>query len=220
MEHMSGSGPEAAPTRVMVAGWPAWLRPDGSVMHVIAGGAPEGDPPAGDPPAKTDPPAGDPPGKTDPKTDPKADDPADFGDDVTKWKAFARKHEAEAKKNAEAAKKLKEIEDSKKSDIEKLTEAQRTAERERDEANLRALRLEVAAEKGLTPAQAKRLVGGTKEELEADADELMASFKGDDDAGGSAPRRPRERMRPGTKPGAEPEKSGREIAESIPRSRF
>jgi hypothetical protein len=31
------------------------------------------------------------------------------------------------------------------------------------------LRLEVAAEKGLTPAQAKRLVGSTREELEADA---------------------------------------------------
>lgn len=39
------------------------------------------------------------------------------------------------------------------------------------ESNL--VRLEVATEKGLTPKQAKRLQGTTKEELEADADELL-----------------------------------------------
>ena len=38
------------------------------------------------------------------------------------------------------------------------------------------LRLEIAAEKGLTPAQARRLVGNTREELEADADELLEAF--------------------------------------------
>lgn len=37
----------------------------------------------------------------------------------------------------------------------------------------RALRAEVALDKGLTVSQAKRLVGTTKEELEADADELL-----------------------------------------------
>lgn len=54
------------------------------------------------------------------------------------------------------------------------------AERERDEAKaeakeatLRADRAEVAAEKGLTPKQAARLKGETKEELEADADEFL-----------------------------------------------
>jgi hypothetical protein len=44
------------------------------------------------------------------------------------------------------------------------------------DAELRATRLEIAHEKGLTPAQAKRLVGATKEELEADADEILRDF--------------------------------------------
>jgi hypothetical protein len=39
-----------------------------------------------------------------------------------------------------------------------------------------AMRAEVALLKGLTPAQVKRLVGATREELEADADELLTLF--------------------------------------------
>ncbi|AXH89415.1 hypothetical protein [Micromonospora aurantiaca] len=58
------------------------------------------------------------------------------------------------------------------------TEAEKraAAEQRAEQAELRALRLEVAAEKGLTPAQAKRLVGATREELEADADDILATF--------------------------------------------
>ncbi|HEY9522557.1 MAG TPA: hypothetical protein VIR33_04910 [Thermopolyspora sp.] len=44
------------------------------------------------------------------------------------------------------------------------------------DAELKASRLEVAAAKGLTPAQAARLQGSTREELEADADQLRALF--------------------------------------------
>jgi hypothetical protein len=44
------------------------------------------------------------------------------------------------------------------------------------DAELRATRLEVAHNKGLTPAQAKRLVGSTRDELEADADEILKDF--------------------------------------------
>jgi hypothetical protein len=46
-------------------------------------------------------------------------------------------------------------------------------ERQSQESEARALRAEVANAKGLTPTQAKRLVGQTREELEADADELV-----------------------------------------------
>lgn len=46
-------------------------------------------------------------------------------------------------------------------------------ERQAQESEARALRAEVANAKGLTPNQAKRLVGTTREELEADADELL-----------------------------------------------
>lgn len=44
------------------------------------------------------------------------------------------------------------------------------------DAELKAARLEVAAEKGLTPQQAARLQGATREELAADADSLKALF--------------------------------------------
>lgn len=60
-----------------------------------------------------------------------------------------------------------------KAELDKARAAQAKAEGERDEANLRADRVEIAAEKGLTPAQAKRLVGKDRDELEADADELV-----------------------------------------------
>lgn len=46
-------------------------------------------------------------------------------------------------------------------------------ERRAEDSEARALRAEVANAKSLTPSQAKRLVGATREELEADADELL-----------------------------------------------
>jgi hypothetical protein len=63
-----------------------------------------------------------------------------------------------------------------KSEVELLSE--RFAQHERALAEERAARhrAEVAHEKGLTPAQAARLQGGTREELLADADALIALF--------------------------------------------
>jgi hypothetical protein len=74
------------------------------------------------------------------------------------------------------ASKAKELEEAGRSDLEKLTARAETAERTAAETEARALRLEVAFEKGLTPAQAKRLVGGSREELEADAEEILRDF--------------------------------------------
>ena len=93
------------------------------------------------------------------------------------WKQKAREQEARAKANAEAASKLQQFEDRDKTEAQRLTERAEAAERRAVEVEGRALRLEVAAEKGLTPAQAKRLVGETREQLEADADELLETFK-------------------------------------------
>lgn len=60
-----------------------------------------------------------------------------------------------------------------------LAEAQAKVNAKQEEsAEMRALRLEVALEKGLTATQAKRLVGGSKEEMEQDADALLADFGG------------------------------------------
>jgi len=52
---------------------------------------------------------------------------------------------------------------------DRLAEIERQAKDSED----RALRAEVANAKGLTAKQAKRLQGGTREELEADADDLL-----------------------------------------------
>lgn len=73
---------------------------------------------------------------------------------------------------------LAKYRDANKSDQDKLSERATAAESRAAEAEARALRLEIAHEKGLTPAQARRLVGNTKEELEADAEELLESFGG------------------------------------------
>lgn len=83
------------------------------------------------------------------------------------------------------AEKFDEIEAASKSEQERSAEALSTAERRAQEAESRALRLEIAAEKGLTPAQAERLVGTNRDELEADADELLSTFKPAEDAGQS-----------------------------------
>ena len=74
------------------------------------------------------------------------------------------------------ASKAKELEDAGRTELEKLTARAEAAERNATDNQARAMRLEVAFEKGLTPAQAKRLVGGTREELEADAEEILRDF--------------------------------------------
>lgn len=93
------------------------------------------------------------------------------------WKQKAREQEARAKANAEAATKLAAFEDRDKTEAQRLAERAEAAEKRANETEARALRLEIAAEKGLTPAQAKRLVGASREELEADADDLLEHFK-------------------------------------------
>jgi hypothetical protein len=100
--------------------------------------------------------------------------PKPSGDVPPEVKAALRK----ANKEAETLRlKLQEFEDRDKTEAEKVAERAKTAEDRATQAESRALRLEVAFEKGLTPAQAKRLVGATREELEADADELLETFK-------------------------------------------
>lgn len=75
------------------------------------------------------------------------------------------------------AKSFDELTEQAKSQQQRDAEALSAAEKRAAEAEATALRFQVAAEKGLTPAQAKRLVGSTREELEADAAELAETFK-------------------------------------------
>lgn len=111
-------------------------------------------------------PAGEPPAESKPDTD-------QLGDAGKRALTEIRSELKAAK--AELAKFRKAEQD--KADADKSEAEKRTAAEQRAEAaELRATRLEVAHEKGLTPAQAKRLVGTTREELEADADEILRDF--------------------------------------------
>jgi len=83
----------------------------------------------------------------------------------------------------DAANKYKEYLDSQKDEQTKLTEAYDKSQQELEAARkqiaeyeVNQLRAEIAAEKGLTLKQAKRLTGSTREELEQDADDRLESF--------------------------------------------
>jgi hypothetical protein len=85
-------------------------------------------------------------------------------------------------------------------ELERANKRVAKAEADKAASDLRADRIEVAAELGLTPKQAKRLQGSTKEELEADAKELLEDLgikpgaqqddddDDDDDSGRTTPR--------------------------------
>ncbi len=101
----------------------------------------------------------------------------DWQAEIEKWKSLARKHESRAKENADKAKQFDEFTERQKTEQQKLQERLEKAEREVAEVKLQALKAEIGAAKGLTPNQTKRLVGSTREELEADADEMLADLK-------------------------------------------
>jgi hypothetical protein len=72
---------------------------------------------------------------------------------------------------------------------------------------------EVAAEKGLTAAQARRLSGSTREELLTDADDLLESFGTKESKPISS--RPKETLRPGASSAEEPAEDAAAVAEKI-----
>jgi hypothetical protein len=129
----------------------------GATPPVTGGGAPPA-PPATEPP-KTDPPASD-----------------DFVPTKEAFLALKAEKAKAAADRDEATKKLQEIEDAKLSKEDKLTKDNAAATEKATAAELKVLKLEVALDKGLTTKQAMRLVGATKEELEADADDLRETF--------------------------------------------
>jgi len=137
---------------------------------------------------------GEPPTSTNPEPEaPKPTETVDF------WKQKAREQEKRAKDNADAAKRLAEIEEASKSEAQKAADRLAAAEKAAADASSSLARLEVALAKGLTPSQAKRLVGTTREELEADADELLK------DIGDAArPRAPKPDPTQGRTPGGAP----------------
>lgn len=119
----------------------------------------------------------------------------------------------------EKAAKLDEIESAGQSEVEKLTAKAAEFERKAQEAERRALVAEVAHEKGLTAAQAKRLVGSSLEELQADADELLESFQPQEGTGGGTPPpegKPTPHLTGGGDPTVESIPDTKSVLESIP----
>jgi hypothetical protein len=148
-------------------------------------------------------------------------DDADF-DAEKAWKLITnlRSDVDKIKKDRDGlATKVKQHEDASKSEQEKATEAAQAAQQQADAATREAARLRIALKKGLTETQAKRLVGDNEEDLEKDADDLLASFKDDDDTGDDASRRtPKPKLRTGAAPSSEPDETDPEkLAEQVPR---
>ena len=140
---------------------------------------------------------------------------------LAKWKAMARKHEGQARANAKAAERLAQLEDANKTELERAKERAEKAEAAAKTADARAMRLEVAQAKGLSLSLATRLQGATREELEADADDLLKEMQptGNGGSGGTPGHgRPRETLRSGTSPRTEPEDNDpTKLAALIPR---
>lgn len=156
------------------------------------------------------------------ETEPEPEPDKDLEAEIAKWKEMARKHEDRAKKNAEAAEKLAEIEDAKKSEQERLQEQLDAAKAEGTQASARLERLDVALDKapdGMSLAKvrklADRLTGSTREELEADADELFADFAPAEPEPDTGRGRPKERLKPGASNADDPDADPQEIANRI-----
>ena len=118
-----------------------------------------------------------------PKETPKPAGTAGGGDTYEELRAAIEKErgdrqrfEKEAKANRDAAKRLEELENASKTELDKLRDGESKATKRAEAAELRAERLDVAIAKGLPASLAKRLTGETREEMEADADELLETL--------------------------------------------
>lgn len=192
----------------VVAGRPVWpiLGAEDAGAGGGDGGNGDGGKPAEEP--KPKPPAGDKPadkpaGKSlDEITDP----------DVLRDLARQRAHEAanwrsQYRETEGDAAKWREAQEAERPELERVTSRAERAEATLKDTQTTVARLEVALEKGLTMSQARRLVGSTKEEIEADADEVLRDFgtRADQE---SKPRPPQGKPREDLRPGAAPSGSG------------
>lgn len=146
------------------AGRRCWLFADGTILPVLSGGADD---------------------------DEESDDDSDDDDEPDRSKSGKRDIPPEveralkkANKEAETLRlKLKEIEDRDKSETTRATERAAELETKAAAAEMRALRAEIGAEKGLPRKFWDRLKGDDEKSLAADADELLAELKPNDNNG-------------------------------------
>lgn len=113
-----------------------------------------------------------------------------------------REAERRLKELEPLAERARELEEGQKSQAEKLTEKARTLEARAAQAELEVARYRVALRHGLTESQARRLVGASEDELDADAQAYLEEVGGAAPAtetgnGNLVPPRPRETLKPG-----------------------
>ena len=169
-----------------------------------------------------------------------ADEKSDSLGDAGKRALDAERKRARAAERElkELRTKVKDAEDKDKSELERLQDRIAQAEKRAENAEGKVDRYEVAAAKGLTPAQAKRLVGSTREELEDDADAMRSELGLDkdesddeskddkddkddkDEAKDEGIGRPKESLRAGASNEDDEEADAGKIADSILKSSF
>lgn len=108
---------------------------------------------------------------------PNAETAPEAGSEVEKWKALARKHEERAKANADAARRLAEIEESQKTEQQKLEDARAAAEKRAADTAAELARMKAVVKYGLTEDDLALLGSGTPEEIEERAEKLAARLK-------------------------------------------
>lgn len=134
-----------------------------------------------------------------PAPPPQAAQPAE-----TDWKAEAKKWEARAKENKGAADRLAQLEESQKTEAQKLADRATKAEQSAATATAEALRWRIAARNGISDEDAEIfLTGATEEALTRQAERLVA-LRGTGQAsaavGPQGQRTPVEALRPGALP--------------------
>lgn len=139
------------------------------------------------------------------KTEPPKDPAGTLGDAGKKALTELRQQNKALEQQMKALEPLKTLADALgvkpepgKTDVQTLTEQIDQLRKAQADSELRALRLEVAAEKGFSPDQAGELKGATREELAAHADRLKALFP----AGNATPGTPKPDPTQGARGGA------------------
>lgn len=119
--------------------------------------------PTGQEPTPQEPPSGQQPGQE--------PEPQTFDREyVQQLRAEAARHRTEAQ---EAKSRVEEFERANQTDLERVSGERDTLKSELEPTKQENLRLRVALDKKLPPELVDRLKGGTKEEMEADADSLL-----------------------------------------------
>lgn len=156
---------------------------------------------------------------------PSADDIAKMQAALKKANDEAKKYRLDVKAKDDELAKMKAAQDSSKSEMDKVREQIDALSERAEKAEREALVTKVAQAKKLPGALASRLTGSTQEELEEDADTLIAELglgssdedgdNEDDPQQGTSSGRPKEKLRPGASNDDDQEPDYKAIAEKV-----